>query len=141
MSKANGKVRLCLDPVKLNQASIRPVHRGPTLNGKLHRLNNVKCISIIDTCLGYHNLKLDEKSSYLTMFTCPFGWYQYKLLLFRAVPVGNRFQCKIDKIFSYMPNTFGIMGDILVIGYNENGADHDVVVHKVLQRCEEINLN
>ena len=29
--KANGKVRLCLDPAQLNQALIRPVHRGVTL--------------------------------------------------------------------------------------------------------------
>ena len=27
--KANGKVRLCLDLVRLNQVLIRPVHRGP----------------------------------------------------------------------------------------------------------------
>ena len=42
------------------------------------------------------------------------------------------FQCKIDEIFSDMPNIFGIVDDILVIGYNENGADHDAAVHKVL---------
>ena len=30
--KVNGKVRLCLDLVRLNKALIRPVHRGPTLN-------------------------------------------------------------------------------------------------------------
>ena len=71
--KANGKVQLCLDPVRLNQALIRPVHRGSTLNDILPRLNNVKYMSIIDTSLEYHNLKLDEKSSYLTMFACPFG--------------------------------------------------------------------
>ena len=76
--KANGKVRLCLDPVWLNQALIRPVHRGPTLNDILPKLNNVQYISIIDMGLGYHDLKLDEKSSYLTIFTCQFGWYQYK---------------------------------------------------------------
>ena len=40
--KANGKVRLCLDPVRLNQALIRPVHRGPTLNDILPRVNNVQ---------------------------------------------------------------------------------------------------
>ena len=76
--KANGKVRLRLDPVRLNQALIRPVHRGPTLNNIIPSLNNVKYMSIIDASLGYHNLKLDEKSSYLTAFTCPFGQYQYK---------------------------------------------------------------
>ena len=50
------------------------------------------------------------------------------------------FQCKIDEIFNDMPNVFGIGDDILVIGYNENGADHDAMVHKVLERCEEVNL-
>ena len=73
--KANGKVRLCLDPARLNQALIRPVHRGPMLNNILPQLNNVKYMSIIDASLGYHNLKLDEKSLYLTMFTCPFVQY------------------------------------------------------------------
>ena len=32
-----------------------------------------------------------------------------------------------------MPNVSGIPDDILVIGYDENGADHDVTVHMVLQ--------
>ena len=89
--KANGKVRLCLDPVRLNQMLIRPVHRGPTINDILPRLNNVQYMSIIDTSSGYHNLKLDEKSSYLTTITCPFGWYQYKQLPFRAAPAGDMF--------------------------------------------------
>ena len=53
--KPNGKVRLCLDPVRLNQALIRPVCRGATLSDILCRLINVKYIkymSIIDTSLG-----------------------------------------------------------------------------------------
>ena len=54
--------------------------------------------------------------------------------------MGDMFQCKIDEIFSDMPNIFGITDDILVIGYDDNGADHDAAVHRVLQRCEEVNL-
>ena len=42
------------------------------------------------------------------------------------------FQHKIGKIFSDMPNMFGTVDNILVIGYNENGADHDVAIHQVL---------
>ena len=114
--KVNGKVRLCLDPGGLNQALIRPIHRGPTLNDILPRLNNVKYMSIIDVSLGYHNLQLDTKLSYLTTFACPFDMYQYKHLPFKAVPVGNMFQCKTDEIFNDMPNVFGITDDILVIG-------------------------
>ena len=46
------------------------------------------------------------------------------------MPVGDKFQRKIEKIFSNMPNIFGITDDILVIGYDENGADDDAAVHK-----------
>ena len=58
--KANGEVRLCLDPVRLNQVLIRPVHGGPTLDDILPKLDNVKYMSIIDASSGYHNLKLDK---------------------------------------------------------------------------------
>ena len=45
--KANGKVRLCLDPAWLNQALIRLVHRGPTLNDILPKLNNIRYLPLI----------------------------------------------------------------------------------------------
>ena len=57
---ANGEVRLCLDPVRVNQALIRPIHRGPMLNDILPKLNNVQYMSIINVSSWYHNLKLDE---------------------------------------------------------------------------------
>ena len=82
-------------------------------------------MSIIDASSGYHNLKLDKKSSYLTTCACQLGRYRYKQLLFRAAPVGNMFQCKIDEIFNDMPNVFGILDDILVIANNDDGTDHD----------------
>ena len=138
--KANGKVRLCLGPVRLNQAPIRPIHRGPTLNDTLPKLNGVKYMSIIDASLGYHNLQWDTKSSYLTMFACPFGRYWYKHLPFRAASVSDMLQHKIDEIFNDIPNVFGIVDDILVKRFDEDGTDHDTAVHKVLRWCKEVNL-
>ena len=138
--KANGKVRLCLDPAQLNQALIRPIDRGPKLNDILPKSNNVQYMSITNVSLGYHNLKLDKQSSYLTTFACPFGRYRYKQLPFGAALAGDMFQCKIDEIFNDMPNVFGIAGDILVIGYDKDGADHDEAVYKVLKQCQDVNL-
>ena len=140
LPKANGKIGLCLDLVRLNQALIRPIHRGPTLNDILPKLNGVKYMCIIDASLGYHNLQLDTKSLYLTMFMCPFGRYWHKHLPFGAVPAGDMFQHKTDEIFNDMPNVFGIVDNILVIGYDEDGTDHDTAVHKVLRWCKEVNL-
>ena len=71
--KNNGKVILYLGLVHINQALIRPIHRRPTLNDILLKLNKVKYLSPIDVSPGYHNLKPDEKSVYLTMFASQFG--------------------------------------------------------------------
>ena len=39
-----------------------------------------------------------------------------------------------------MPNVFGIADDILVIGIDKDGADHDKAVYNVLRQCQDINL-
>ena len=44
------------------------------------------------------------------------------------------FQRKIDEIFNNMPIIFGITDDILIVGYEDDGRDHDDTVQKVLQR-------
>ena len=100
--KANSTVWLYLEPVQLNQTLIRLIHRGPKLNDILPKLNNVQYMSIINVNLGYHNLKLDKWSSYLTTFACPFGRYRYKWLPFGAAPAGDMFPCKTDEIFNDM---------------------------------------
>ena len=95
--KANGKIRLYLGPVCLNQALIRSIHRRPTLNNILPKLNNAKYLSLIDASSGYQNVKFDEKSSYLTTFGCQFGWFRYKWIPFGVAPAGTMFQGKLMK--------------------------------------------
>ena len=97
-------------------------------------------MSIIDASSGYHNLKLDKQSSYLNTFACPFGRYRYKHLPFGAAPVGDMFQCKIDKICNDMLTLFGIADDVLVIGYDKAGTDCDKAVYNVLRQCQDVNL-
>ena len=116
------------------------MHQDPTLNDILLKLNNVQYMSIINASSGYHNLKLDMQSSYLTTFTCLFGRYHYKCLPFGAVPVGNMFQRKIGEIFTDILNVFGIADDILVVGYNKDVADHDKAAYSVLRQCQDVNL-
>ena len=45
---------------------------GPTLNDILPRLAGIRYLTLIETSSGYHNLKPDQESSYLTTFSCPF---------------------------------------------------------------------
>ena len=56
VSKSNGKVRLCLDPARLNQVLIRPLQLEPTLNDILPKLNNAHYLPLIVVGSVYHNL-------------------------------------------------------------------------------------
>ena len=133
--QTNGKLRLCLDPARLKQVLKRLVLRKPTLNDILPKLNNAQYLSLIDAHSGYYNLKLDEKSSYLTQFTCQFDRYRYKRQQFGGAHAGDMFQRKIDKIFKDLLNVFDITDDILAVGYDVDGKDHDDTVERVLQIC------
>ena len=138
--KPNGKVRLCVDPARLNQALIRLVHRRPMLNDIFPKLNNVQHLSLIDASSSYHNLTLDERSSFLTTFACSLGRYRYKRLPYGAVPTGDMFQRKIDEIFKDLPNVFGFADNILVLGYDIDGNGHDDTQQRVLQVCRQVKL-
>ena len=117
--KANGKLQLCLDPARLIKVLIRLMHRVPTLNDIPSRLAGVKYFMLIDASLAYHNLKLDEQSSYLTTFSYPFGTYGCTQLPFGVASAGNMFQRKIDEIFEGLPSVFGISDDIQIAGFND----------------------
>ena len=50
------------------------------------------------------------------------------------------FQRKTDEICKDLPNVFCIADDILVVGYETDGKDHDKTVHRVLQRGRQVSL-
>ena len=96
--------------------------------------------TLIDACLGYHNLKVNEQSSYLTTFSCPFKRYRYIQSPFGVSLVGDIFQEKIDNLFNRMSNVFGIAYHILIEGSDELGRGNDAVLDKVLRICRQANM-
>ena len=90
--KSNGTVCSCLDLARRNQTFIRHIHRKPTLNDILPTITDIQYMTIIDARSGYHNLKHDKKTLYLTEFACQFGMYRFTRIPFGVAPSGNRFQ-------------------------------------------------
>ena len=139
--KPNGKFWLCLDPARLNWGLIWPEHRGQMPNDIFPKLNNVEYLSLIDVSSEYNSLKLDERSSYLTTFSCQFARYRYKRLSFGAGPTGDMFRRKIDVIFKDLLNVFGITDDILVVGYDRDGKDHDETLQQYYKYADKWTSN
>ena len=75
------------------------------------------------------------------MFATPYGHYRFKCLPFGLSCAGDLFQAKIDDIFSDMhDSTQGIVDDILVIGFDDDGSDHDAALDVVCAHADKVNL-
>ena len=47
---------------------------------------------------------------------------------------------EIDEIFKVLPNVFGIADDLLVVGYDADGKEHDETLWMVLQIYRQVTL-
>ena len=54
----------------------------PTLKEILPTLTKAKLFTVLEAKDGFHQVKLDDASSYLTTFWTPFGLYRYLHMLF-----------------------------------------------------------
>ena len=109
--------------------------QGPTLNYILPKLTTVCYLTIIDASSGYHNLKLDRKSTYFATFACQFSRYRLTRLPFGVAPACDMFQEKVNEIFKDLPNVFGIADYIPFLGYDAYGRGHDRTMREVMQIC------
>jgi hypothetical protein len=136
--KANGKLRICLDPKDLNMAIKRPHYKTPTLEEITHKFAGATVFSKLDARHGYWSISLDEESSRLTTFNSPFGRYCFRRLPFGLNMSQDVFQERMDQILELCPGTTGIADDVAVFGTTQ--ADHDRNVHNLLHVAREHGL-
>ena len=80
--KKKNTLRICLGPRDLNKAFQRSHYPLKTLEDVATRLNKAKVVSLLNAKSGFWQVKLDDDSSYLTMFNTPFGRYRWLRMQF-----------------------------------------------------------
>lgn len=147
VEKANGKIRVCIDPQYLNRALKRGHYPLPVIEDVLPMLNKVKVFTKADCKEGFLQCKLDQESSYLTTFQTPWGRFRWERMPFGISPAPEIFQCHLDQNLEGLPGMYKIADDILIVGrgdsLDEANADHDKNLRMFLDRCRErgIKLN
>lgn len=136
--KANGKLRVCLDPKDLNRAIKRPHYRTPTLDEITHKFSGATVFSKLDARHGYWSVELDEESSVLTTFNSPFGRFCFKRLPFGLNLSQDVFQERMDHILERCQGAVGIADDVAVVGRDQ--AEHDRNLLQVLSVAREEGL-
>ena len=119
--KADGRVRICVDPTKLNQAVRREVYQMPTVEEILGSLTEGSVFSKLDAISGFHQIVLNPESAKLTTFITSFGRYMFKRLPFGISSAPE--QKTMDKELSGIEGVKCRVDDILVVSKDQ--AEHD----------------
>ena len=138
VKKPDGSLRLCLDPKDLNKAIKRNQWHNRTVDYNLPELADSKYFSLHDSKSGYWHVPLDKESNFLATFNTPWGKYRWLRLPFGLQVAGDVFQETIDRVLRSVPNSAGIIDDILCHG-NEETA-HDAAVITLLETARANNL-
>ena len=130
-------IRLCINPVKLIKALLRPHHPVKTIEDILSNMPNSKVLSILDRKNSFWQVPLDEESSLLTTCITPIGCYKFLRMPYCIKTRTEVFQCSIEHLFTNQPCEI-VVDDVLVYGRNQ--YKHDKNLKKVLDRARQLSL-
>ena len=136
--KKASKVRVCLDPTKLNKAIRRGPHQTKTIEEVIARTAGSKYFSVIDAKTGYWQIELNTPSSHLCTFNTPWGRYRYTRLPFGINAASDIFITEMNRILHGIKGVDVVTDDILI--YGETMSDHNQSLRTVLQRARHCNL-
>lgn len=111
VSTRNNKIRICLDPLDLNKVVKRAHHPMKTVEDIVSNIPNACVFSKLDAKSGFLQIKLNEKSSYLTTFNTPIGRYRWLRLPFGIKSAPEIFQHIMDQMLEGIEGAAAVMDD------------------------------
>lgn len=136
VSKADGDVRIVLDPSNLNKAVLRPHFSVPTVGQLLAKIGKAKFFCSLDAAQGFYQIPLSEESSYL--FTMATLWGRYHFL---RLPFGLKSALEVylhTMSGLYLSGLIIYFDDFLVTG--ESMEELQSNLRQVLLRCRQHGL-
>lgn len=137
VTKKDGRVRICVDLKRLNEAVQRERLVLPTLDDVSPDLVGSSVFSTLDASSGFWQVPLDSESSKLTTFITPWGRFCFKRVPFGITSAPEIFQRKMTELLHGLPGVKAIMDDVLVYG---NADNHESRLTQVLDRIRSSGL-
>ncbi|KAL5563687.1 hypothetical protein UlMin_033434 [Ulmus minor] len=132
--------RICMDYRKLNKSTRKDHFPLPFLDQMLDRLAGKHYYCFLDGYSGYNQIVIAPNDQHKTSFTCPYGTFAFRKMLFGLCNAPATFQRCMLAIFTDMVEQFVevFMDNFSVFGDSFDSCLGNLA--KVLQRCEETNL-
>nr|GEZ85026.1 reverse transcriptase domain-containing protein [Tanacetum cinerariifolium] len=132
--------RVCIDYRKLNKATRKDHFPLPFMDQMLERLAGNEYYCFIDGFSGYFQIPIDPKDQEKTTFTCPYGTFAYKRMLFGLCNAPGTFQrCMMAIVHDMIEQTMEVfMDDFSVFGNSFSMCLTNL--EKMLKQCEDTKL-
>ncbi len=130
--KKDGSVIICIDFRQLN--AVTPLRRYwlPSLTELLEQVGPNTCLSTLDLTAGFHQLAMDESSSELTTFVCPFGKFRYQRMPFGLKNAPAIFQFVVESVLKPVNDCCKNYVDDVII-YSSNWSDHLSHIKRIIE--------
>ena len=138
------KVRICIDLRDLNRAIRQEHYQLPTIDEVASHLTGAKKFTLCDAKDGFHQILLDDASSYLTTFNTPFGRYRWARMPFGISSAPEVWQRRMHEFVEDLEGVEVIADDFLIAGFGETDAEVNLSLEKneraFFKKCREWNL-
>lgn len=138
VGKADGSLRICLDPYYFNKCVKSESFPIPTVDELSYKLTGKQLYTVFDMKDGFHQITLDEDSKNLCCFITPFGKYRFERLPMGISSAPEVFQRYNTKIFGDIEGVGIYFDDMIIAAANEE--EHDKILKVVLERAKQYKV-
>ena len=138
VEKANGKLRICLDPKDLNQVTKRHRLQLSTPEKITARTADARFFTKLDASSGYWQIEVDKESSKLLTFNTSFGRYRFRGLPYGVHSASDVFQASLAEIIEGIDGCCNSQDD--TINWGKDQQEHDARVHQVMKKIRSSGL-
>ena len=138
VNKPNGRVRICMNPQRLNQALKREYYQIPTVEDIASNMPSTSYYSKLDASNGFYHIPLSEESSKLCTFATLFGRWRFKRMPFGISSAPEVFQRTMDGYFRDLEGVVCYEDDICI--FSSTTEEYMKRLESVLQRARDCGL-
>ena len=132
--KANGKLRICLDPKALNKVIIHENHKAQALKVIAHVLTEATRFSKVDSNKVFFGMHLMEADSLLMTFNTHLSRYTFLHVPFGLKMSQDIFQMRMDDIEAQCPGLLVIHNNVFIYGKDDRDDANIINLFNVAQK-------
>ena len=137
--KKDSSLRLCMDYRRLNSHSKADAYPMPRVDDLIDLVAGSPYITTLDLMKGYWQVPVAKEDREKTVFTTPFGLYQFTRMPFGLQGAPATFQRMVDKLLNGLNEFAGAYIDDVIV-FSKTWSDHLHHLEAVLGKIQEAGL-